>query len=163
MSGLTAKQQTFVEEYLIDLNGKQAAIRAGYSPKTAEVQASRLLSNAKVTEYVQELQGARSERTEITQDYVLESIYSTVERCKQTEPVTDRTGAAVMVENSEGDIVPAYTFNAMGVFKGTELLGKHLGMFIDRTDHTSSDGSMSPAQSQDAVLAAMERKHNDAE
>ena len=44
---LNPKQQRFVDEYLIDLNGKQAAIRAGYSEKTAEVQASRLLSNAK--------------------------------------------------------------------------------------------------------------------
>lgn len=130
---LTPKQKTFVKEYLIDLNGKQAAIRAGYSLKTAESQASRLLSNAKVSEYAQQLKDKRSERTEITQDYVLESIYSTVERCKQTEPVIDRQGDHVLVENSEGDMVPAYTFNAMGVFKGTELLGKHLGMFVDRS------------------------------
>jgi phage terminase small subunit len=45
---LTAKQARFVEEYLCDLNATQAAIRAGYSPKTATVQGSRLLTNAKV-------------------------------------------------------------------------------------------------------------------
>ena len=130
---LTAKQQTFVEEYLIDLNATQAAIRAGYSEKTADQQASRLLTNVKVAEYLRKLQDDRSERTEITQDYVLESIHSTVERCKQTEAVIDRQGDHVLVENSDGDMVPAYTFNAMGVFKGAELLGKHLGMFVDRS------------------------------
>jgi phage terminase small subunit len=45
---LTPKQARFVEEYIVDLNGKRAAIRAGYSPKTAEVQASRLLRYAQV-------------------------------------------------------------------------------------------------------------------
>ena len=48
MRKLTPKQQQFVEEYLVDLNATQAAIRAGYSAKTAEFQASRLLRNAKV-------------------------------------------------------------------------------------------------------------------
>lgn len=72
MAKLTAKQQRFVEEYLLDLNGKQAAIRAGYSRKTAEVQASRLLSNAKVAAAIAAAQAARSERTEITADMVLQ-------------------------------------------------------------------------------------------
>ncbi|MBS8227112.1 terminase small subunit [Vannielia litorea] len=68
---LTPKQQRFVEEYLVDLNATQAAIRAGYSPKTAEQQGSRLLGNAKVAAAVSEAQAARSERTEITSDWVL--------------------------------------------------------------------------------------------
>lgn len=49
---LTDKQKRFCEEYLIDLNATQAAIRAGYSPKTAEQTASRLLRNVKVQEYI---------------------------------------------------------------------------------------------------------------
>ena len=57
---LTPKQARFVEEYLIDLNGKQAAIRAGYSPGTAEVQASRLLRNAKVRFALEDAMLARS-------------------------------------------------------------------------------------------------------
>ena len=48
MAKISAKQELFVDEYLIDLNATQAAIRAGYSPKTAEQQGSRLLSNVKV-------------------------------------------------------------------------------------------------------------------
>jgi len=71
MNDLNVKQNRFVDEYLIDLNGKQAAIRAGYSEKTAEVQASRLLSNAKVEAAIKLKMDERSERTEITQDMVL--------------------------------------------------------------------------------------------
>ena len=65
---MTPKQAGFVEEYLVDLNATQAAIRAGYSPKTAEVQGSRLLANAKVREAVEIGKEARSERTAIRPD-----------------------------------------------------------------------------------------------
>ncbi|MFP6783691.1 terminase small subunit [Pseudomonas sp. FW306-2-2C-D06B] len=71
---LTAKQQRFVDEYLIDLNATQAAIRAGYSPKTADQQASRLLTNVKVRQYLAQRQGERAERTSITQDMVLREL-----------------------------------------------------------------------------------------
>jgi phage terminase small subunit len=69
---LTPKQQKFVEEYLIDLNATQAAIRAGYSEKTANEQASRLLANVKVSALIQTAMQKRSDRTEITQDMVLQ-------------------------------------------------------------------------------------------
>ncbi len=71
---LTIKQQRFVDEYLKDLNATQAAIRAGYSKKTADQQASRLLTNVKVREYLAERQDDRSKRTEITQDMVLREL-----------------------------------------------------------------------------------------
>lgn len=74
MAKLTAKQKTFVEEYLVDLNATQAAIRAGYSAKTANEQGSRLLANVKVREAVQEAMDKRSVRTEITADNVLHEI-----------------------------------------------------------------------------------------
>ena len=56
---LTDKQQRFVEEYLVDLNAMQAAIRAGYSERMAQEQSSRLLSNVMVQEAVREAQAAR--------------------------------------------------------------------------------------------------------
>ena len=68
---LTAKQQRFCDEYLIDLNATQAAIRAGYSEKTACEQGARLLANVKVQKYLQKRKTDRIERTEITQDMVL--------------------------------------------------------------------------------------------
>lgn len=60
MAKISAKQELFVDEYLIDLNATQAAIRAGYSPKTAEQQGSRLLSNVKVKGRVAEKMAERS-------------------------------------------------------------------------------------------------------
>ena len=68
---LTARQERFVAEYLIDLNATQAAKRAGYSEKTANEQGSRLLANVKVAAAIAEAQAKRSKRTEITQDRVI--------------------------------------------------------------------------------------------
>lgn len=71
---LTPKQKRFCEEYLIDLNATQAAIRAGYSPKTAEQTASRLLRNVKVQEYIAKRQKELSMSTEITQERVIKEL-----------------------------------------------------------------------------------------
>ena len=126
---LTPKQQRFCDEYLIDLNGTRAAIAAGYSKKTAAVIAAENLTKPNIAEYIAAAQAKAAERNEIDHDYVLTSIVTAMERCKQTEAVTDRQGNPILVETPNGDLAPAYTFNAMGVFKGAELLGKHLGMF----------------------------------
>lgn len=74
MAKLTAKQQRFCDEYLIDLNATQAAIRAGYSEKTAMEQGYQLLQKTSVQEYIQERKADRVERTEITQDMVLREL-----------------------------------------------------------------------------------------
>lgn len=71
MKQLTPKQELFCREYLKDLNGTQAAIRAGYSEKTANEQASRLLANVNVQKFVAELKSARVEQTGIDAAYVL--------------------------------------------------------------------------------------------
>lgn len=73
-TALTDKQKRFCEEYLIDLNATQAAIRAGYSPKTAEQTASRLLRNVKVQEYIAKRQKELSRSTEITQERVIKEL-----------------------------------------------------------------------------------------
>jgi phage terminase small subunit len=66
MKELTDKQKRFCREYVIDYNGKQAAVRAGYSEKTAQMQSSRLLSKDKVSNFIKELQNEHSEQLEIT-------------------------------------------------------------------------------------------------
>lgn len=68
---LTEKQKRFVAEYLVDLNATQAAIRAGYSEKTAGEQGSRLLANVKVQDAIQGEMARQQERTQITADAVL--------------------------------------------------------------------------------------------
>ncbi len=133
---MTPKQEAFAREYLIDLNATQAAIRAGYSAKTAEQQGHQLLKKTSVAKAIREGRVARAERTEISADYVLTTITETIERCRQAKPVLDRKGDPVMVETEHGDIVPAYTFDSTAVLKGAELLGKHLKLFTDRVEHS---------------------------
>ncbi|ESY02288.1 terminase small subunit [Mesorhizobium sp. LNJC405B00] len=71
MPDLTARQTRFVEEYLVDLNGKQAAIRAGYSENSAEAEASRLLRNVKVSAAVAVALEARAKKTGIDAEWLL--------------------------------------------------------------------------------------------
>jgi len=75
-SPLNEKQAAFVREYLIDLNACQAAIRAGYSPNSAQEQSSRLLSNAKVSTFVEKALAERAKRTEITADRVVKEAWA---------------------------------------------------------------------------------------
>ena len=119
MAKLTPKQQRFVDEYLIDLNATQAAIRAGYSPKTAEQQGFQLLKKTSVSEAIEQAQKERQKRTLVTQDDVIRGLL--------TEAEWQGEGS------SHSARVSAWAH-----------LGKHLNMFTDKIDHTSSDGSMSP-------------------
>ena len=138
MDTLNEKQKRFIKEYLIDLNATQAAIRAGYSEATAYSQGQRLLKHVEVAPLIAEEQRKRGERTEITADYVLKTIYETVERCKQAAPVLDRKGEPVMAETPDGQMVPAYTFDAKSVLRGAELLGKHLGILTEKHEHSAT-------------------------
>lgn len=136
MAKLTDKQQRFVEEYLKDLNATRAAIDAGYSKKTAEQQGYQLLQKTLVSEAIQEAQQKRSERTKIDADYVLKTIQETIERCKQAIPVMSQDGGQAMVEDADGELHPMVKFDPSNVLKGAELLGKHLGMFKDKVEHS---------------------------
>ncbi|WBF05185.1 terminase small subunit [Burkholderia phage CSP3] len=73
---LTDKQQAFVDEYLVDLNATKAAIRAGYSPKTAQEQSSRMLSKPHVQKAIAEAKARRAERTEIDQDRIVRELWN---------------------------------------------------------------------------------------
>ncbi len=94
--GLTARQSRFVDEYLKDLNATQAAIRAGYSEKTARAQGQRLLTNVDIEAAVQERMNRRSERTHIDADFVINGIVKNIGRCEQGAPVIDKAGEPVM-------------------------------------------------------------------
>jgi phage terminase small subunit len=124
---LTARQERFVEEYLVDLNATQAAIRAGYSKHTAQEQSSRLLSKAIVATAVDARRLELEAETGITQQWVLDKLKENAERALQVEPVYDREG------NETGE----YTYNGAVANGALQLIGKHLGMFGDRLDLTS--------------------------
>lgn len=121
------KQARFVQEYLIDLNATQAAIRAGYSKRTAYSQGQRLLKNAEVAAAVNKQQARVAEKAEVDQEWVVRKIIDTIERCGQAHPVVDRNGKPVMVETPDGTLAAAYTFDAGNVLRGTDQLMKHLG------------------------------------
>lgn len=137
---LTAKQQAFVNEYIVDLNATQAAIRAGYSEETAYSIGSENLSKPEIADAIQAAMDQRAQRTKITADYVLSTVYEVVERCKQATPVLDRQGMPVLVETATGTLAPAYVFDSKSALKGAEMLGKHLKLFADRTELTGADG-----------------------
>lgn len=71
---LTEKQKRFCDEYLIDLNATQAAIRAGYSPKGMNKRVTRMMANEGIMNYIQQHMKDREKRTEITQDKVLKEL-----------------------------------------------------------------------------------------
>lgn len=136
---LTARQARFVEEYLVDLNATQAAIRAGYSERTAESQGSRLLRNVKVAAVLDARREARVERTKVDQEYVIETLQEVVERCMQREPVMVRRGRNVVhLVDDEGRHV--WRFDARNAVAALNLLAKHTGGFTDRHEVTGKDG-----------------------
>ena len=125
MADLTAKQEAFCIEYLIDLNATQAAIRAGYSEDTARQMGSENLSKPYMAEKIAELQEERAARTLVDVDYVVNGLLEVHKRCMQAEPVMERTGDG-MEESGE------YKFEHSGANKSLELLGRHLGAFNDK-------------------------------
>lgn len=131
---LEEQQQLFAYEYIKDLHGTNAAIRANYSEATARQQASRLLSNVNIQNAIAELKAERNERLNIDADYVIGIIVDTIERCSQAKPVYDRHGDYVMGEDPDGSLKPIYKYESGSVLKGAELLGKHLGMFTDKVE-----------------------------
>lgn len=112
------RQKRFCDEYLIDLNATQAAIRAGYSAKTAEQMGYKLVQKSSVQEYLQKRLSERSERTEITQDMVLNEL--------------KKVGFAKAADYTDADLKYSNKLRAL------ELLGRHVGLW-DKS--TASDGS----------------------
>lgn len=120
---LNDRQKRFCEEYLIDFNGTQAAIRAGYSVKTANEQAARLLANVSISEHINSLKNKLSEQTGITAQWVINRFVEISDRCMQAVPVMIRNDEGAMVESGE------YKFDSNGANKATEMIGKHIGFF----------------------------------
>lgn len=134
---MTPKQQRFVEEYLIDLNATQAAIRAGYSADTARQMGSENLSKPDIADAIAEAGAKRSEQAGIDAAYVLRQAVKLHERCMQEiSPITDRKGEQVRDEAGN----PLYEFNALGASKALELVGKHVSIqaFKDKIEHSGA-------------------------
>jgi phage terminase small subunit len=131
---LTDKQARFVSEYLKDMNATQAYKRAGYQVKSDEVagaSARRMLRNVTVRTAIKEEQKIIREKNRISTGWVLDRLKDNVERCMQLEPVRDK----------EGNVTGVYKWEPQGANKGLELIGKHIGMFIERVEHTEKQAN----------------------
>lgn len=162
--GLTPKQQRFVEEYLIDLNATQAAIRAGYSAKTAHAAGSRLLTNVKVKPVIRAAMDERAKRLEISADNVLKElarigfadIRDLVEWDEEhvgfrpSEQLTDDQAAVVSevlaetkrFTDSKGNTETTIKLKLKTYDKLAALrdLGRHLKLFTDQVEHAVTGG-----------------------
>lgn len=107
---LTPKQQRFVDEYLIDLNATQAAIRAGYSAKTANEIGAQNLAKLSIQKAIEAAKNQRQQRTQITQDRVIGGLLHEAEFQGEGSSHSARVSAWAH-------------------------LGKHLGMFTERVEH----------------------------
>ena len=138
---MTPKQQRFAEEYVVDLNATQAAIRTGYSEHTAKQQGSRLLTNADVQEAIQGLQAKFRERMEVSRESVTEQLNTAYDMAKTNGQT------AVMVQATMG-------------------IAKVHGLLVDRTEEVkptvdmSADELKAELERLDAELKALDQTGN---
>lgn len=180
---LTAKQRRFVDEYLVDLNATQAAIRAGYSAKRADAIGYENLRKPEIAEAVSAAMKEREQRTEITQDMVLRELakigfadirkiarwgntqmVSTInaageeamEACHGlalvgADDIDDDTAAAI-AEISEGrEGLKVKLHDKKGALVD---IGRHLGMFKDKVEHSGPNGGPIPTMPTTIELVA---------
>lgn len=138
---MTDKQARFCEEYMIDLNATQAAIRAGYSPRTANKQAGRLLVNVGIQNRIAQLQAEQSRRTGVTADRVVRELARIA--FANAGDLIDPETASVKLDASRDDLaaiqsVKVKSFGEDGLehevkladkLRALDLLGRHLGMY----------------------------------
>lgn len=164
---MTRNQKVFCDEYLIDLNATRAykvAYKNVTKNETAAVNGSRLLRNAKVKAYIDKKMKEREERTEITQDKVLKELAKigfadlrdyleyktakTVVEYEDGEPIIDYRPIIDLIDSEEVDMsaIQEVSVSDKGTFKfklydkqkALELMGRHLGMFIDKVEHSGN-------------------------
>lgn len=163
MPSFNAGQLRFIEEYLVDVNATQAAIRAGYSEKTAHSQGQRLLKHVGVAAEIQKRMNERSARTEITSDKVLHELarlgFSDLRKLfndngslRPISEIDDDTAACIssveVVTRPSGSVDADGNREVEYVHKirmwdknsALEKIGKHLVMFTDKTRLEGEDG-----------------------
>lgn len=147
---LTPKQARFVDEYMIDLNATQAAIRAGYSAKSAKVTASRMLTNANVQAEIASRQSRLSNRASVTAERVIQEfarIAFTDRRSivqwgaaggvtftPSSELTDDQAACVEEVSQTITDAGGTLRVRMASKIDALDRLGKHLGLFIDKLE-----------------------------
>lgn len=115
IDSLSGKTRQFCEEYLVDLNATQAVIRAGYQTKYPNRVAFQLMENPAVRIAIDGLRAERNKGSDVTKDFVLRGIQKAIKLAEESG-------------------------NLSALLRGHELLARHLGMFIERTEISGPDG-----------------------
>ena len=152
---LTPKQAAFVQEYLVDLNGAAAARRAGYKAKNADDLAVQLLRKTPVQGAIQAALAERTARTAVTQDRVVLEL-ARVAFADMSRLVKFENGQMTITETGQlseddrralSELSESVTENGRtrklkvhDKLKALELLGKHLGMFVDKQEISGPNG-----------------------
>ena len=143
---MTKKQKLFIEEYLIDLNATQAAIRAGYSPETAGSIGNENLKKPEIRARIEKAMADRSKRTGVNADRVVmelakiafvnavDVIDAQTATIKETALPEDTAAIQSVKVKTFGEDGLEREIKMMDKLKALELLGKHLGMFKDRVE-----------------------------
>lgn len=187
---LTAKQEAFVQEYLIDLNATQAAIRAGYSENAAQEIGYENLRKPQIADAIAEAQQKRAERTQITADRVLQE-YARLGFADLRKAVNWRANSDNVLMNQDGEEIncpeniieirpsdeidddTAAALSEVSMSKDGTLkiklhdkkgaldsMARHLGMFVDRHEHSGPNGGPIPTASID--LSDLDKDERDA-
>lgn len=150
---LTPKMQRFIEEYLIDLNATQAAIRAGYSEKTADKIGHENLVKPEIKKALDVAMKERSERTQVTADMVVKELakigFSNMRKFASwskdgvsliDSETLDEDDAACVQEVSQTitEAGGSIKFKLHDKKSALDSLGKHLGMFVEKIQHTGA-------------------------
>ena len=131
---LTARQERFIDEYLVDLNATQAAIRAGYSAKSARAIACENLAKPDIQEAIALAKQARAEATKIDSEWVLRQAVALYQRCMQEIKPALHPKTRKQMKDEDGNFL--FVFNANASNRALELIGKHvdIGAFKDRLE-----------------------------
>lgn len=155
MADLTPKQALFVKEYLIDLNGTQAAIRCGYSPKTARVQGAKLLTLPAIRAAVSDGKARQLDKAELTAARVLEelrrlafadprALFDQDGNLRPIQTLDDEAAATiasfeVIKKNAaagDGVIDTVHKVRTVDKTKALDALAKHFGLLVERIEHS---------------------------
>lgn len=135
MAKLTEMQRKFCDEYLIDLNATQAAIRAGYSERTANEQGARLLAKVSIQEYLTKRKAERMERVEVTQDFVLRELIEIASvkatdyaRVVEKQAMVEVNGVRIPLEDEHGNPIVYRTVEPVLTEELTEAQKKALSV-----------------------------------
>ncbi|EFI58741.1 MULTISPECIES: terminase small subunit [Comamonas] len=137
---LTPKQERFVAEYLIDLNATQAAIRAGYSQKTAGQIGEQNLKKLEIAEAIKAAMEKRADRNSVTQDEVISGLRELRDMAMGKKPMRVTEILRVSGKPPKTIELDVKVFEAAAAKGALELLGKHIGMFKEKVELTGANG-----------------------